>query len=217
MPAMRCSVFSLVLILLVPSLAKTDPVYLLMGVEGLRLSNQTHGLHSRRWRSISPQSSEVTCGPAALSSLLNVCFGASTTENELARLSGTYEQGSATLLGLRDACVAKGYETQGYKLTLRQMKRLLDDRRIPLLMHLKEPTLHYVLVRGYVGDNVLVSDPACGNLSMPEADFLRRWSGKALLVGPLSKGQSLANDRLVESARIRLDSLSKAGRMMSSF
>lgn len=209
-------VLSLVLSLVAAAPASADPLFLLIGLEGIRLSNQTDNLHSQRWRSISPQTSEVTCGPAALSSLLNNYFGESTTEDELARLSGTYEQGSTSLLGLRDACVAKGYEAQGYKLTIRQLKELLDTRRVPVIVHLKEPTLHYVLVTGYVDNNLLVFDPACGNLSMPEEDFTRRWSSKALLVGSTNKGQALTTDKMIESARVRISSLGKAGRIMSS-
>jgi predicted double-glycine peptidase len=202
---------------LMPSPVKADPLLLLIAWEGVRLSQQTTCIHSRRWQTTSAQTSEVTCGPAALSTLLNVYLGATTTENEMARLSGTYEQGTSTLLGLRDACAAKGFEAQGYKLTLDQLKGFLDTRHIPILVHFREPTFHYLLVAGCIEHNLLVLDPASGSLSMPEEDFLRRWSGKVLVVGSKDKQKTAPDNKSLESAKARITGLRRTGRMMSTF
>lgn len=136
----------------------------------------------RRQRGVILQTSWMTCGPAAVASLLKFYFGEDTSEDEIARLAHTYEKRTSTLLDLRDACRAKGYEATGYRLTLPQLLNQIETGGVPVVAHFKEPSHHYVLVTGQEGDRILVSDPARGNTSMKVKDFLRRWSGNALVV-----------------------------------
>ena len=164
------------------------------------------------------QTSEVTCGPTALASLLNFYYGENTSEAKLAELSNTYSKGTTTLLGLRDSCLAIGYHATGYKMTLPQLINETDSSGVPVLVHFKEPTMHYALVAGQVGDFILVSDPSLGNISMSVDDFQRRWSNKVLVVKSETRP---ANKEIVvnrkQSAAIRLNTLARAGNLMSSF
>jgi predicted double-glycine peptidase len=197
--------------------AHCEPLLFSLAMQTTRMVDESRRIQSRSDSAIIRQESEITCGPAALASLLCYYFSEETSENELAELSGTYEKGTTTLLGLRDACIAKGHEAIGYNMTLPQLMREVEASKVPVVVHFNEPSLHYALVVGQVDDFILISDPSVGNVSMSRDDFLRRWSEKALVVKP---GERTVDSKIVEqrkqSAATRLGSLKQAGRLMSA-
>lgn len=162
------------------------------------------------------QTTDVTCGPAAVASLLKFYFGVETTEEEMARLSGTYENKTSSLLGLRNACRAKGFEAVGYRMSLPQLLREVETGGVPVVIHFKEPSLHFALVVGRVGDFIVVSDPSQGNISMDAGDFARRWSGAVLVVRSERPVNRALIERRLRSAERRLETLRRAGSLLSS-
>lgn len=196
---------------------RANPFAALLFAECLRTATASAKIGNRERGSVVRQTSEITCGPAALATLLTYYYQEKTGEREIAELSGTMQKGTTTLLGLQKACRAKGYEATGYRMTLPQLLQEIASSRVPVLVHLKEPTLHYALVTGAVGDHILVSDPAWGEITIHEADFLRRWSSKVLAV----KSSRPANEELLahsqDSAKTRLHTLQSASSLMSSF
>lgn len=189
---------------------RADPLLGVLGVQGARFWRQSQSLQEQRKRKNFLQSSEVTCGPTAVASLLTFAFGDPTTEEEIARLAGTFEARTSTLLGLRNACRAKGYEARGYQMTLPQLLQQIERGGVPVLVHYSQPSMHYALVLGQVGDFVLISDPSQGNISLRSGDFLRRWSGNALVVkSPRPTDASLVQKRQ-SSARTRIQTLQSA-------
>lgn len=163
------------------------------------------------------QTTDVTCGPAAVASLLRFYFGVDTSEEEMARLSGTYENKTSSLLGLRNACRAKGFEAHGYRMSLPQMLDEVDSRGVPVVVHFNEPSLHFALVIGRVGDFVIVSDPSQGNISMDISDFKRRWSGAVLVVRSSRPANRALVERRKRSAGTRLETLKRAGTLPTRF
>lgn len=196
--------------------AQADPLFALLGAEGLRLFHQSKRFKSLNSGAIIRQTSDVTCGPAALASLLHFYFGDTATEEEMAKLSGTYEKGTSTLLGLRNACRSKGYEAVGYRMTLPQLLDEVDSSGVPVLVHFKTPSLHYALVLGQVDNFILVSDPSQGNLSMDVADFLRRWDGMALVVTSSRPADRTVIEKRKQSAATRIETLNRTSSLMSS-
>jgi hypothetical protein len=95
-------------------------------------------------------------------------------------------------------------------MSLEQMLRQVEAGGVPVVVHFKEPTLHFALVIGRVGDFIIVSDPSQGNISMDVGDFERRWSGTVLVV----RSPKAANRALVErrkrSTAIRTETLRRA-------
>ena len=190
----------------------------LVGLEILRIVSQNNRYDAWRNHSIIRQSNPVTCGPAAVATLFTFYFKENSTEEEMAKLSGTYEQKTTTLLGLRNACRAKDHEATGYRMTLLQLLHQIETSGVPVVAHLKEPSLHYVLVIGKVRNVILVSDPTVGNISVDAADFERQWSGVALVVRPTSNAGSsrVLIDERKKSAEARLEILHRAATLMSS-
>jgi len=209
---------SLILVLTMEhAVSYADPIFSLIALEGVRLGRCGTGIRRQSEFGVYRQTTEFSCGPSALASLLTFYYQDPTTESEVISLSHSFERRTTSLTGLREACLAKMYEATGYRMTLQELMEQIHKDGGPVLVHFQTPTMHYALVTGMVDDYVLVSDPSMGNLSMDVDDFLRRWSNKALVVN--SKTRS-ANRVLVstrrESAAVRLNTLTSAGRLMSS-
>lgn len=164
--------------------ATADPLLGLLGAQLLREAGLLERGDALARDGIIRQRAELTCGPAALASLLTFYFEDPAGEDEMAKLSGTYEQLGTSMLGLRNACRAKGYAAAGYRMSLAELAKTLRQTELPVLVHYREPLQHFVLVVAMEGDYVLVSDPASGSVTVETQDFVRRWSGAVLVVQP---------------------------------
>lgn len=162
------------------------------------------------------QTSPATCGPAAIATLLTFYLGDPVTEEEMMKLAGTDKKTISNLRQLGTACRAKGYEAEGRHWNLPRLLREVETGAIPVLVHFQKPTEHFVLVIGKVDDFFLVSDPERGEVSVHQADFLRRWDGNVLVV----KSTRPVNTTLIEtrrrSAETRLHTLDHANSLMST-
>jgi predicted double-glycine peptidase len=195
--------------------AYCSPVLAVIALHGASAATRGRAITAQNHQGVLYQTSEVTCGPAALANLLNLYFGDRASEDELAGLSGTYRIQAASLQGLRDAAIVKGYKADGCRMTLTQLQRQVERSRIPVLVHYETPTLHYALVVGILRSGVLTLDPSVGYVVVAEQDFLRRWSGKALVVRARSQSPNLdLAPSLARSATTRQSSLRSAGQAL---
>ena len=198
---------------------KWHKIYLLaliLGSETFLQPTIVSAQQSLRRGAVIRQTSDLTCGPAAVATLLKFYFSENTTEDEIAKIAGTYEKGTSSLLDLRNACRIKGYEAIGYRMTLPQLLREIEKSGVPVVVHFKEPSLHFALVVGQVGNFILVSDPSRGNVSMDVADFLHRWDNHALVVKASHPVDRTIAEKRKRSAETRLQTLNRANLLMSS-
>ena len=189
-----------------------DPLWLLAGLQEGRSLIEHKVLGERDENLMVRQTSELTCGPAALATLLNIYYGENTSEKELANMTQTYERGTTTLLALRDAARGLGYNASGYKMDFLQLCEQIRQNQVPLLVHYVKPSLHYTLVIGVLNNRyILTADPSEGNIAVDVADFSRRWDGKVLVVNSSSHFVNLAHmQQIMHSASSRLDTLEKS-------
>ena len=126
---------------------------------------------------------DLSCGAAALATLLNYQHGDPTSEREIAKGLIEREEYLAepllvrarhgfSLLDLKRYVEQRGYQGIGYgKLTL-------DDlvERAPMIVPVKLSGYnHFVVFRGALGNRVLLADPAFGNYTMLAEKFERAW------------------------------------------
>jgi predicted double-glycine peptidase len=149
---------------------------------------------------------DISCGAAALSTILVYEFGADHSELAIALsiLANTdpakvRARGGFSLLDLKRYGDAVGFSAEGYGgLTLDD----LADAAVPAILPVRIHGLdHFVVFRERVGDRVLLGDPAFGNLLVPEREFLEMWqSGIGLLVHPgaasAARHERLSLDRM---------------------
>ena len=129
------------------------------------------------------QNWDLSCGAAALATLLNYQHGDRVTEREVAigligrdRYVQNPEliriQNGFSLLDLKRFVDERGYEGIGFGgLELDDL-----DRYAPIIVPISTVGYdHFVVYRGRMGNRALISDPAFGTVTMPLRKFQRAW------------------------------------------
>jgi predicted double-glycine peptidase len=149
-------------------------------VNGLRVQKSVVSFAERRNSRLVRQAWDISCGAAALSTVLSHYHGRSISEVSIVVTilrntdpNRVRRRGGFSLLDLKRFAEAVGFTAKGYAgLTI-------DD-----LIAFGVPTIisvrirgydHFVVFKGRVGDTVLLGDPAFGNINLPVHDFLTMW------------------------------------------
>jgi predicted double-glycine peptidase len=147
-----------------------------------------------RFSGVVRQSQDLSCGAAALATLLKHFYGEEVGEHDV--IQGAAEVGDRekierygfSMLELKRFSERRGYLSAGYR---------IDD--VNELPNLKVPVLalvntrgyaHFVVLKGVVDGKVLIADPAFGNRSRPLESFGGEWGHAILAV----VSQKLAGD-----------------------
>lgn len=153
---------------------------------GMRMSTTVDSMQEQRWKRVIRQSYDISCGSAALATILRYQYGHQISEQELikALLERVQEKevsrrGGFTLLDLKYVATNLGYTVHGYQLSLDQLAGLGVPALVPISLRGYK---HFVIFRGIVGDRVVLADPAFGNLMVPDFLFEDAWQRIALVV-----------------------------------
>ncbi|HLI11325.1 MAG TPA: C39 family peptidase [Alphaproteobacteria bacterium] len=136
-----------------------------------------------RQQSVVVQKYDLSCGAAALATLLRYQYGDPVTEREITRgLISRKEyiehpelvrvRQGFSLLDMKRFVESRGYEGVGYgKLEFADLLRLA-----PIIVPVSPVGYnHFVIFRGALGGEVLLADPAYGNRTMSREKFERVW------------------------------------------
>jgi predicted double-glycine peptidase len=173
------------LCLLTPALGAE--VSFLVGAE--RFNKPVTSLRDIRRQHVVLQALDFSCGAAALATVLRYGFAEEVNEVEIIGYIFIFGQTPAegykkyfkrqgfTLLDLKRAARAKGYQGKGYKnMNLDELLEFIEGEHVPVLVPIRPMGYnHFVVVRGVAGNRILVSDPARGNSSMTVRHFLDVW------------------------------------------
>lgn len=126
---------------------------------------------------------DLSCGAAALTTVLNQQFGDPAEEKEIAKALISRREyidnpklvqvrQGFSLLDLKRVAEGRGYVGTGYgKMTVGD----LVERAPVLVPIMANGYNHFVIFRGQMADRVLVADPAFGNYTMPARKFENAW------------------------------------------
>ena len=167
-------------------------------VDSARYSTQVRSYQEIRQSRVVRQKWDLSCGAAALSTLLTFDLNDPTSESEvvvwiLHRTDPVKIQsrGGFSLLDLKRFASFRGYNATGFAgLTLQD----LIDQKLPAIVPVRMKGYdHFVLFRGVAWDRVFMADPAFGNLTMTVSRFEKIWkNGIAFVVEPrLSRAPQL--------------------------
>jgi uncharacterized protein len=142
---------------------------------------------------------DLSCGAAALSTLLTHDLGDPVSEGEVvagllqsADAAKIRKRGGFTLLDLKKFAQARGHQTGGFgKLTLATLEPLAPA--IVATEQRGQP--QFMVFRGVEGDRVLLADPAFGNRTMRRDRFEAIWKPRVAFVvrrAPAAQGQPVA-------------------------
>jgi predicted double-glycine peptidase len=157
-----------------------------------------------RFTNVVRQSYDLSCGAAALATILNHYYGDEVSERTIIDSMleiGTKEKilkDGFSLLELKRFAEKEGYVSAGYRL------EKVDD-----LVKVKVPSIalvnvrgyaHFVVIKGVVGGQVYVADPAFGNRARSLKSFAQEWNQVILVV--LSPTRS-GNAAFIEDGTLR--------------
>ncbi|MEN4006209.1 MAG: C39 family peptidase [Methanobacteriaceae archaeon] len=120
------------------------------------------------------QSTDYSCGPAALATVLQN-MGFNSTEGELKVLAGTDTSGTS-MYGLARAAHAKGVSATGMRLSIDDLKR---NHIVHVVLN---GTPHYSVVREVSENSVRLADPSLGNIVMTREEFNEIYTGHTLVI-----------------------------------
>lgn len=163
----------------------------LLGLAGCLSGPPVNAVMSYRehaYVNVVPQQFDFSCGASAMATLLNSYFGERFSELELLVLiRSRYELNTwtkrrnegLTFDDLRYMANELGYSAEGAKIGLKG----LTEVNGPVIVHLRGQEFdHFVVLRGFADNAVLVADPTFGQLRMTAKEFGRKYSGFALAV-----------------------------------
>jgi predicted double-glycine peptidase len=172
------------------------PLYAQVAIDPaeIRATKTVRTLKDIRDEHIVRQKWDMTCGAAAVSTLLTHDFKDKTPETAvvawiLRRVDPVKVQarGGFSLLDLKHFVQARGYRAEGFsEMSLEE----LADLKLPAIVPIRSKGVdHFVIVRGVFGDRVVLADPAFGNMTMKTPKFLGIWKqGIAFIVYPPDPG-----------------------------
>ena len=125
---------------------------------------------------------DTSCGAAALATILNYQHAIPVSEKTIAEAMlrqtdplKVKVRGGFSLLDMKRYADANGLKGVGYmNLSLEDLLDL-GPAIVPIQWR---GYAHFVVVRGRLGDKILVADPAFGNRTFPVATFEQSWQGK---------------------------------------
>jgi uncharacterized protein len=168
------------------------PVYAQVAIDPaeIRATKTVRTLKEMRDEQIVRQKWDMTCGAAAISTLLTFDFKDQTPETAvvawiLRRTNPVKVQarGGFSLLDLKHFVQTRGYRAEGFSdMSMEELANL----KIPAIVPIRSKGVdHFVIVRGVFGDRVVLADPAFGNMTMKARKFQDVWkNGIAFIVHP---------------------------------
>lgn len=141
-----------------------------------------------RWEGVVRQWDEHSCGPAAVSTVLQLLFGQDMIPGEESLFQSDK---AATLRDLQIILGRYSVPTIGMQMTLPDLERYLNDFHQPVIAHILMPDPHFTVVVGSHLGYILTRDPALGRISWEKKDWEAVWSGIALLIAiPATPGKA---------------------------
>ena len=181
-------------------------------------SKNIRSLKEIRGEGVVRQKWDMSCGAAALSTVLTYDFKDPTPETAIVvwilhRVDAgrVRSRGGFSLLDLKHFAEARGYHAEGFSgMTIEDLALEKSSVITPIRSKGMD---HFVVVKGFVAGHVILADPAFGNMTMRVDQFQHLWkNGIAFVIHPpdermiseknLSLASRLVPDETVITRRI---------------
>jgi len=157
---------------------------------GARATKHVRSLKEIREADVVHQRWDLSCGAAALSTLLTYDFKDNTPETAIVVWllhrtdpAKVRSRGGVSLLDLKRFAQARGYRAEGFsEMSMEELAAL----KVPAITPIRVKGYdHFVIVRKVEGDHVFLADPGFGNVIMNGSRFSRIWKqGIVFIVHP---------------------------------
>ena len=157
---------------------------------GVRGSKNIRSLKEIRSEGVVRQKWDMSCGAAALSTLLTYDFKDPTPETSIVvwilhRVDPVRvrARGGFSLLDLKHFAEARGYHAEGF--SGMTMEDLVQEKTSVITPIRAKGANHFVVVKAIVAGHVVLADPAFGNMTMRVDQFQSLWeNGIVFIVHP---------------------------------
>lgn len=142
-------------------------------------------LKEARFRNTIRQKYDFSCGSAAVATLLTYQYAYPVDEQSA--FDVMYSNGDRrkinregfSLLDIKRFLASRGFDADGFQVPLEK----LDEEGVPAIVLIDERGYHhFVVVKGYKNDRVLIGDPARGTRSMSRRRFDDMWKNHIVFV-----------------------------------
>lgn len=166
--------------MLTPLASPADAGEIRVSVAGMRANMPVVSLKEARFETVISQQYDFSCGSAALATLLTYHYDRPTSEAEAFEAmytvgdKQTIEEQGFSLLDMKKFLNAMGVRADGFQLTLDQAAQV----GLPGIMLINtNGYLHFVVLKGIRGNEVVVGDPALGTKVMTREKLSSMWEG----------------------------------------
>lgn len=134
----------------------------------------------RRFATVIRQQFDFSCGSAALATLLSYHYATPTSEATV--FNAMWREGDRekirrlgfSLLDMKRYLESQGMAADGFQVSIAQ---IAQARTPGIALISLNGYKHFIVIKGVVGDQVLVGNPASGLVSMPVETFRQVWNG----------------------------------------
>lgn len=169
---------------------------------GISFRREVKSLKEARYKNMISQKHDLSCGAAALATILTYYYDDPVEEAEVITYmlkhgdQAEIAKKGFSLLDLKRYAEARNYMAAGYKnVKVENLKQL----KIPAIILFKVGRYdHFVVLRGIQEERVFIADPAFGNRSISMEDFEKEWNQVVFLV--VNKKGEVANEVPVVSS-----------------
>ncbi len=169
---------------------------ILVGAVGLLAGAQVGGTctsyREMRYEGVLGQTTEYSCGPAAVATLLSRFYGLDVSEGDILQRAEEYdaaagrERGSGiSALSLKRTLLDYGVPTRGLNVSLDALVTHFEQRGLPLVLHLTRPQKHYLVGVGIAGGHVVLADPSWGRRLLPVLELETELGFDGVVLAPM--------------------------------
>ena len=177
------------------------------GTGGPRGSKNVRSLKEIRDEGVVKQRWDVSCGAAALSTLLTYDFKDNTPETSIVvwllhrvDANRVRSRGGFSLLDLKHFSEARGYHAEAFSGMSIQDLAL---EKTSVIVPIREKGFdHFVVVKGIVAGHVILGDPGFGNITMRVDRFQILWKNGIVFVVHPPDDRMIGDKRLPLAARL---------------
>lgn len=186
---------------------------------GLRLRKDVKTIRQMKTQYLVFQEYDFSCGAAVVSTLLTYYFGEPATEKEV--IAGLFKRSNVklvlqrrafSLLDMKKFALAKGYKAVGYRMDFEFLADLSKKQPVIVPINIRNYD-HFVIVKGIVGDRVVIADPALGNYTMRVGRFMPIWKGG---IGFILKKLNPTGPMVNEDMKLRFMATTAVGRLTTT-
>jgi hypothetical protein len=153
--------------------------------------------NERKFSTIYKQQYDFSCGSAALASLL--AFHYDDNINEQNVFVDMFQNGDKlkiqkqgfSLLDMKRFLERRGYQSDGFRMSL-------NDLKVPAITIINNNGyMHFVIIKGFNGEEVLVGDPSVGVKVIPRDDFIKMWEQRILFL--IKDNENIASEHFQDA------------------